>query len=66
MALPEVKDIIPELICIGVDAAICGIIYSVYKYNNYAIQEIKVILKFYTFLSMKSFHHLIFKIFVIL
>ena len=45
MALPEVKDIIPELICIGVDAAICGIIYGVYKYNNYAIQEIKVISK---------------------
>ena len=43
MALPDFSDLIPELICIGIDVAICGILYKVYTVNNGSIRAVKVI-----------------------
>lgn len=40
--LPDISDIVPELICVSVDALICGILYKVYTSNNASIREIKV------------------------
>lgn len=45
MALPDMTEIIPELVCIGIDAVICGILYKVYSDTNSAISAVKVILK---------------------
>lgn len=42
MALPDFSDLIPELICIGIDVAICGILYKVYTVNNGSIRAVKV------------------------
>ena len=42
MTLPDMSDIVPELICISIDALICGIIYKVYTYNNATIDAVKV------------------------
>ena len=44
MALPDFSDLIPELICIGIDVAICGILYKVYTVNNGSIRAVKVTL----------------------
>ena len=39
--LPDISDLVPELICLSVDALICGILYKVYVDTNAAIDEIK-------------------------
>ena len=44
MALPDFSDLVPELICLGIDVAICGILYKVYTVNNGAIRAVKVCL----------------------
>ena len=42
MDIPDASDLVPELICLSVDALICGILYKVYSDTNSAIQAVKV------------------------
>ena len=42
MTLPDLSDMVPELICLSVDTLICGILYTAYTYNNSRIDTIKV------------------------
>ena len=44
MAISDFSDLVPELICLGIDVAICGILYKVYTVNNGAIRAVKVCL----------------------
>ncbi len=41
MTLPDWTEIAPELICIGVNAAICGVLYKFYTSDNSTIEKIK-------------------------
>ena len=38
--MPDVGDFIPELLCIGVDVVICGILYKVYHSTNTVIRDL--------------------------
>ena len=42
MDIPDMSDLVPELICLGVDAVICGILYKVYSDTNSTIEAVKV------------------------
>ena len=47
MDIPDMSDLVPELICLGVDAVICGILYKVYSDTNSTIEAVKVSRKIY-------------------
>ena len=38
--LPTISDFIPEIICLGVDCLVCGILYTAYLVTNRSISEI--------------------------
>ena len=38
--LPTISDFIPEIICLGVDCLVCGILYTAYFVTNRSISEI--------------------------
>ena len=42
MDVPDISDVVPELICLSVDAVICGILYKVLTATNSAIEAVKV------------------------
>ena len=41
MDFPDISDLVPELICLSVDALLCGILYKVYTDTNSAIEAVK-------------------------
>ena len=62
MDIPDMSDLVPELICLGVDAVICGILYKVYSDTNSTIEAVKVrfifkkqwVLKLHAIISISS------------
>ena len=38
--MPSVSDFLPEIICLGIDCAVCGILYSAYYFTNRAVSSI--------------------------
>lgn len=38
--LPTISDFIPEIVCLGVDCLVCGILYSAYFFTNRAITSV--------------------------
>ena len=38
--LPTISDFIPEIVCLGVDCLVCGILYSAYVFTNRAIASV--------------------------
>ena len=44
--LPSVSDFLPEIICLGIDCAVCGILYSAYYFTNRAVSSIASAAKF--------------------
>lgn len=39
-SMPTVSDFLPEIICLGIDCAVCGILYSAYYFTNRAVASI--------------------------
>ena len=44
--LPTVSDFIPEIVCLGVDCIVCGIVYTAYVFTNRAITSVCSAAKF--------------------
>ena len=40
MPSPTVSDFLPELVCLGVDCLVCGIVYTAYVLTNRAISSV--------------------------
>ena len=40
MSSPTISDFIPELVCLGVDCLVCGIVYTAYVLTNRAISSV--------------------------
>ena len=38
--LPAFSDFIPEIICLGIDCLVCGVVYSAYVFTNSAIRSV--------------------------
>ena len=39
-SMPTISDFLPEIICLGIDCAVCGILYSAYYFTNRAAASI--------------------------
>ena len=44
--LPTISDFIPEIVCLGVDCLVCGILYSAYVFTNRAITSVSTAASF--------------------
>ena len=44
--LPTISDFIPEIVCLGVDCIVCGIVYTAYVFTNRAITSVCSAAKF--------------------
>jgi len=44
--MPSVSDFLPEIICLGIDCVVCGILYSAYYFTNRAVSSIASAAKF--------------------
>ena len=44
--LPTLSDFIPEIVCLGVDCIVCGIVYTAYVFTNRAITSVCSAAKF--------------------
>ena len=44
--MPSVADFLPEIICLGVDCIVCGVLYSAYFFTNRAIRSISSAVQF--------------------
>ena len=42
-AMPDVGDFVPELICVGVDFLICGVLYKVYRTTNNVLRDLSTV-----------------------
>ena len=40
MPSPTISDFLPELVCLGVDCLVCGIVYTAYVFTNRAISSV--------------------------